>query len=103
VRANWDHLRQFAADDDESWRAEAACYGTDFDAWFPTGYDTRDNRDSINAAKRICRNCPAVNDCLLWALKRPAAHGIWGGTTPRERMVIRRRMNLEAMRKRVTA
>lgn len=30
-------------------------------------------------AKRICRGCPARQDCLTGAIQRREQHGIWGG------------------------
>lgn len=65
---------------DLQWRQQAACVG--YDIFFPTrGEDT-------NAAKRICEPCPVRGKCLSLGLKED--HGIWGGTTLRQRRKIRR-------------
>lgn len=41
-------------------------------------------------AREICRRCPAIRDCLAWALTHKE-HGIWAGTTPEQRDALRRR------------
>lgn len=43
-------------------------------------------------ARAVCADCPVVADCLALALEvRPESdHGIFGGTTPRERRKLRR-------------
>lgn len=40
--------------------------------------------ERIRQAKEICDQCFVRDDCLGWAL-RNKPHGIWGGTTERER------------------
>jgi WhiB family redox-sensing transcriptional regulator len=45
-------------------------------------------------AKDICRACPLVSECLIYALKSRDSNnlwvqGIWGGTTERDRQKIR--------------
>ena len=42
----------------------------------------------ISTAKAICRVCPEVEECLIWALRTQQPFGIWGGTTERDRRVI---------------
>ncbi|MFE4539633.1 WhiB family transcriptional regulator [Streptomyces scopuliridis] len=58
----------------------------DPDFWFP--------KQGVNAgpAKRLCYTCPALADCLSWALANPhlAGEGVWGGTTRTERNAVRR-------------
>jgi len=43
-----------------------------------------------NQAKKVCAECPYRIACLQYALKVPQIQGIWGGTTERDRMGIRR-------------
>jgi WhiB family redox-sensing transcriptional regulator len=42
------------------------------------------------AAKRICASCPVRANCLVSALRTGESAGIWGGTTPEERRILRR-------------
>jgi WhiB family redox-sensing transcriptional regulator len=41
-------------------------------------------------AKMICKPCPYRHECLAYAMKRPDIQGIWGGTTEKERVRIRK-------------
>lgn len=41
------------------------------------------------AALRVCRRCPVQQDCLQYALDHPQ-HGIWGGTTAKDRRAMAR-------------
>ena len=45
-------------------------------------------------AKSICKECPVMQACLEWGLAHES-HGIWGGTSPRERMQIRKKLGIE--------
>ncbi len=74
--------------DSEDWRARASCRDTDPDLFFPIGTTGAALRQ-MEEAKRICRDCPVQIQCLGWALENGAAEGVWGGTTPDERRVIR--------------
>jgi WhiB family redox-sensing transcriptional regulator len=42
-------------------------------------------------ARTLCAGCPALDACLAWALAVDEPEGIWGGTTPAERLEIRTR------------
>jgi WhiB family redox-sensing transcriptional regulator len=43
-------------------------------------------------AKVICALCPLRAECLEYALRHPARHGIWGGLSPEELGAERRRL-----------
>lgn len=64
------------------------CASVDPDMFFPEkgsgqGKEFKQLRD-------VCRRCDLVNECLEWALEHHE-FGIWGGTSERERRVIRRK------------
>ncbi|MFN8035152.1 MAG: WhiB family transcriptional regulator [Acidimicrobiia bacterium] len=44
----------------------------------------------VEAAQRICRECPVKADCLEYALTYRIDHGVWGGASERERRRILR-------------
>ena len=46
-------------------------------------------------AKKLCRSCDHVNDCLLWALHH-SVDGVWGATTPTERKQLRQSLGIIA-------
>jgi len=42
----------------------------------------------VEVAKRVCADCPVRNQCLEYALENRIDHGVWGGTSERERRRI---------------
>jgi WhiB family redox-sensing transcriptional regulator len=55
--------------------------------WFPEQH----NHVLGEYAKKVCAECPVEEQCLEWALQNDEQHGIWGGTTPKQRMRIRKK------------
>jgi WhiB family transcriptional regulator, redox-sensing transcriptional regulator len=57
------------------------------------GHDTElfmaDDHASVGAAKALCADCDVRIDCLGDVLRAPLVVGVWGGTTAREREVLR--------------
>jgi hypothetical protein len=43
-------------------------------------------------AAKLCVGCPVSTQCLQYALDNREEDGIWGGTTPKDRAIILRRM-----------
>ena len=63
------------------------------DEWFPVaeiaesrGGKSQRSRDAMRAARALCSGCPVANECLSYALVNDERHGVWGGTTPRQRL-----------------
>lgn len=90
-RAEYNQLSDFLTEvNGEPWMADAACRGSDPDAWFPDDSD----HASIAAAKQICASCPVQLQCGRHALNHPEPsnlYGIWGGLTETDRRRIRKR------------
>jgi WhiB family redox-sensing transcriptional regulator len=42
----------------------------------------------VEIAKKICATCPAQEPCLEYALANRIDHGVWGGTSERQRRRI---------------
>lgn len=65
------------------WMRRAACVerAVDPDIFFP-----RRGRNSWRG-KAICATCPVKNECLEYGIRE--TYGIWGGTSDRDRRVIR--------------
>ena len=63
--------------------ASALCAQVDPTLWFP------EKGQSSTAAKAICHRCDIEAACLTIALADPEIEGIWGGTSQRERQVLR--------------
>lgn len=70
--------------DGEDWQSQANCLGVDPDLFFP------ERGASTAEAKAVCAGCVVREQCLEYALANGEKFGIWGGTSERERRVIRR-------------
>jgi len=86
--------------DPTPWADQALCAQTDPELFFPPdqmmdrymhpgGRGIR--KDLVDAARKICRECPVQAECLEYALRYDNLHGIWGGTTPNQRTRLRRK------------
>ena len=52
----------------------------------------------VAAARAVCAICPVSGECLEYAMGNNEQHGIWGGTTGRQRRRIKaRRRRQEVM------
>ena len=68
------------------------CTGTNPDAFFTEDGGTY--RD-ILLLRRICSNCPAVHECLDYALRHEVM-GYWGNTNEYQRSKLRKQLNIIA-------
>ena len=70
---------------DVGWQDRAACKGRDNDLFF--------NYLLQPLALEICEGCGVRQVCLQWRMDTlepwEKDHGVWGGTTPKERAVLR--------------
>lgn len=62
----------------------ASCASADPEAWFP------EKGGSTWAAKRICKECPVIAECLTWALEHDERDGVWGGLSQQERARLKK-------------
>lgn len=69
----------------EPWLQHAACRGSNPDLFFPP----RGSNIQMAQAKRICSTCPVIQNCLEYALQLGLTHGVFGGTSERERRRMR--------------
>ena len=80
-----------------SWRDHAQCIGTDGDVFFPNA--PLGNIATWSAARSLCAECSVRDDCLAMALSHPINEdrwGMFGGMTPSERRIYRRRLVRES-------
>ncbi len=75
---------------DTEWMAEGKCREVEPSAFFPS------DGVGVDAARRICADCPVKGPCLEYALQHRIDHGVWGGASERERRRIARARRLEA-------
>jgi hypothetical protein len=67
---------------DPAWRTRGVCQNVDPETFFPAPSEPADT------AMALCRTCPVLGSCLAWALQAGDLHGVWGGTTARERRAM---------------
>lgn len=72
------------------WRAAGACLSADPDLFYPVSASGR-AIVQIDRARRICASCLVMRPCLDFAMKTRETEGIWGGTTPEERIRVHKR------------
>ena len=68
------------------WYDDAACFGADFELFFPT---VGGSRKQVAEAVAVCARCPVKDPCFEFAYDLEL-YGIWGGTTTGERQEMRR-------------
>jgi len=71
------------------WRAAGACASADPELFFPITTSVM-TADQMRKAQRICADCAVRQQCLDFAMQNGEMHGVWGGTTPDERIRARR-------------
>jgi WhiB family transcriptional regulator, redox-sensing transcriptional regulator len=71
-----------------NWMAEGNCRDHPPSTFFPS------DGVGVDVARRICATCPVQGPCLEYALRNRVDHGVWGGTSDRERRRIARQRRL---------
>jgi len=69
------------------WHDNAACVDADPELFYPGPYV------HPSEALTLCARCPVIDECLEWALHYEG-HGVWGGTSSRQRQRIRKRLGI---------
>jgi len=69
---------------DTEWMAEGRCNEVSPSVFFPS------DGVGVDAARKICHDCAVKGPCLEYALVNRIDHGVWGGTSERERRRILR-------------
>jgi len=76
--------------DRATWVDQASCAGVDQDLFFPG----RLEGFRYDGARKLCAVCPVITDCLKFAMNAEAGTsiharaGMFGGTTPVDRMAM---------------
>ena len=71
------------------WLAAGACLEEDPDLFYPVATGVVGARQA-GEAQQICARCRVRRECLEFAINSYETHGVWGGTTPEERVRLRR-------------
>lgn len=72
------------------WMAKGKCRDLPPSTFFPS------DGVGVDAARQVCATCPVREPCLEYALEHHVDHGVWGGTSERERRRIARTRRLGA-------
>lgn len=83
---------------DIAWQVDAACAGTDPEAFFPGPSEST----TVRRATRVCNGdpdngipaCPVRDACLEYAITANLKDGVWGGLTPNQRHELKRSRGL---------
>ena len=67
---------------DNDWMAAGNCRIEPPAKFFPS------DGVGVEIAKRVCADCPVKQTCLEYALVNRIDHGVWGGTSERQRRRI---------------
>lgn len=61
--------------------------------WFGDSEDPEEkyNNAEQHRAQELCKECPLTWECLNFALAYNEQYGVWGGATPAQRDLMRRR------------
>jgi WhiB family transcriptional regulator, redox-sensing transcriptional regulator len=70
------------------WMADGKCADVPPSVFFPS------DGVGVEAARKICQDCPVRSQCLEYALANRIDHGVWGGTSERERRRILRQRRM---------
>lgn len=69
-----------------------ACAGSSVSLFYPDPR-TRSITPEMRKALNLCRGCRVLSECAEYGINHEM-HGIWGGLTERQRVVIRRERNI---------
>ena len=64
------------------WMAEGNCASRPPSMFFPS------DGVGVEQAKLVCNDCPVSARCLEYAIENRIDHGVWGGTSERQRRRI---------------
>jgi WhiB family transcriptional regulator, redox-sensing transcriptional regulator len=76
---------------DNEWMTQGKCRAMDPALFFPS------DGIGVQNAQRTCSECPVKSPCLEYALENRVDHGVWGGTSERERRRILRRRRISSL------
>lgn len=69
---------------DSNWMARGLCADKPPSLFFPS------DGVGVDVARKICAECSVREACLEYALDNRIDHGVWGGTSERERRRLQR-------------
>jgi len=85
--------------DEWAWQEESNCRDADSDLFFlDPAMRGKEKHQKEREAKKICKGCPVIEQCLDHALNIPEFFGVWGGMTADQRNSILRKKGLRIVK-----
>jgi WhiB family redox-sensing transcriptional regulator len=81
-------MYQASENAETAWMARGNCREYSPSVFFPS------DGVGVDKARKICATCPVLSPCLEYALENRIDHGVWGGTSERERRRILKRRRI---------
>ena len=75
------------------WMANGLCAEKHPSIFFPS------DGVGVEKARKICNECPMQTPCLEYALRNRIDHGVWGGTSERQRRRILKERRVKALQR----
>ena len=66
------------------WMKQGNCIGFPVEVMIPI------DKSGVDRARKICADCVVKDVCLEYALLNNIEHGVWGGTSERQRRGIKK-------------
>jgi len=76
---------------DTSWMARGNCRFESPSTFFPS------DGVGVESAKQLCETCAVKEQCLEYALEHRIDHGVWGGTSERQRRRILKKRKIASV------
>lgn len=73
------------------WHNQASCVDVDPECFWPEPGEFPSGALAVCNGSDLQPVCPVRGECLEWALVNREHEGVWGGTTPNERRMLRQR------------
>jgi WhiB family redox-sensing transcriptional regulator len=85
--------------DEWAWQEQSNCRNVDSELFFlDNNVRGKEKREKENAAKKVCRGCPVIEQCLNHALAIPEFFGVWGGMSADQRNFMLRKKGLRVVK-----
>jgi len=82
--------------DEWAWQEQSNCRNADSDLFFlDPSMRGKVKSEKEKAAKKICKGCPVIEQCLKHALSIPEFYGVWGGMTADQRNALLRQQGVK--------
>lgn len=83
---------------DDSWYDKAACKKSGTDIFYADFNESGSSgKKKTSEAKKICKRCSVAAECLSYAFNSDERYGVWGTFSTRERLALRRNIDIEIM------